>query len=663
MNSQRFFLMCAAVLALATGLSAQSVGDVLINEFCYDSQHNIGSASGPDLEWVELYNTTASTIDLSGWQLADNGGPITLPSGLSIAANGYFVIALTGSAAQYLRYTGWPADYVNTSGWAGLGNSGDGIAIFTPTPTSTCIDYIQYGSGAAVPGAPAWTGTRPNDPAGSNDFSHSRIPNGTNSDTVAGDAGSEAGATSFRAAPFTPGRANGGTVVDVWVPDQYADHYSGTGAVINTLAPRVTTEPLRMRINLPPGFDFNSTSSFGFSNIMAFRARYHDTTATVGVSFSFNAGETTVSTSTLTLPSGGNMPVSDVLLMYVDSLTGQLPNTVGTIVVDVACAITAGATTTFKLEIQVDAPQITPAANLGTIIESQSSQPTIAATGGLAPYTWSIANAPAWASINASTGQLTMSPTTGSAGPHTMDVTVSDSNTPARQDTVTFSVAVAEVLNITTTTLTTIATGNAPGQSVAATGGVAPYTFSLGGAPAWLSINPTTGALSGVAPAAGAYNFNALVSDSGGQNDSQPLTLTVVDSVVITSPATITPGKETEPYSYTFTATGGTAPYAWSATGLPGFLGLNPNTGELSGTPTNADGGTYNLSVTVTDASTPQQMHTLAVTLVVDQLSTVGGGGGNGGGNDGGGCAASTTSAWPLALIALALLRRRQRRS
>ncbi|SEQ96791.1 Putative Ig domain-containing protein [Actinokineospora terrae] len=54
-------------------------------------------------------------------------------------------------------------------------------------------------------------------------------------------------------------------------------------------------------------------------------------------------------------------------------------------------------------------------------------------------------------------------------------------------------------------------------------------------------------------------------------------------------------------YSQTLTATGGTAPYKWTATTLPPGLTINLNTGVISGTPTTASN--YNVTVTTTDAA------------------------------------------------------------
>ena len=50
--------------------------------------------------------------------------------------------------------------------------------------------------------------------------------------------------------------------------------------------------------------------------------------------------------------------------------------------------------------------------------------------------------------------------------------------------------------------------------------------------------------------------------------------------------------------SFTLSASGGTAPYTWSATGLPAGVTIGSSTGTVSGTPTAA--GTYNVTVTAT---------------------------------------------------------------
>jgi Putative Ig domain len=70
-------------------------------------------------------------------------------------------------------------------------------------------------------------------------------------------------------------------------------------------------------------------------------------------------------------------------------------------------------------------------------------------------------------------------------------------------------------------------------------------------------------------------------------------------------------------YSAQLAVTGGTAPYNWSATGLPTGLTLNPATGLLSGTPTAT--GMYSPQVTVTDSA--KLAHTTAATFTLPVAS------------------------------------------
>ena len=62
---------------------------ILINE--------VSPQGNPDREWVELYNLSGNTIDISGWTLSDEIGVITTASG-TIAGHSFFVIELTKTA-------------------------------------------------------------------------------------------------------------------------------------------------------------------------------------------------------------------------------------------------------------------------------------------------------------------------------------------------------------------------------------------------------------------------------------------------------------------------------------------------------------------------------------------------------------------------------------
>ena len=75
-------------------------------------------------------------------------------------------------------------------------------------------------------------------------------------------------------------------------------------------------------------------------------------------------------------------------------------------------------------------------------------------------------------------------------------------------------------------------------------------------------------------------------------------TCTVSGGVTVTNPGNKTGTVGTAITPFTLTATGGTAPYTWSATGLPGGVTIGSSTGTVSGTPTAS--GTFNVTATAT---------------------------------------------------------------
>jgi Zn-dependent metalloprotease len=76
---------------------------------------------------------------------------------------------------------------------------------------------------------------------------------------------------------------------------------------------------------------------------------------------------------------------------------------------------------------------------------------------------------------------------------------------------------------------------------------------------------------------------------------------------------------------FTVTASGGTSPYSFSATGLPAGVSISASSGQVSGTP--SAGGTFSVTVNVTDSSSPAKSGSTSFTF------TVSGGGGSCGAN------------------------------
>ncbi|WP_019990668.1 putative Ig domain-containing protein [Rudanella lutea] len=126
-------------------------------------------------------------------------------------------------------------------------------------------------------------------------------------------------------------------------------------------------------------------------------------------------------------------------------------------------------------------------------------------------------------------------------------------------------------------------------------------TYTAAGLPNGLSINPTTGVISGTPTVSGTFNVTVTANDGQGGSVSSPFQLNVAPNG---APSVTSPGDQSltlnTPASFTIVATdpeGGTLTYA--ATGLPGGLNINPTTGVVTGTPSQT--GVFPVSVTVTD--------------------------------------------------------------
>lgn len=93
-------VQCLAVLLpLRTAQAEAELSDagttaVIINEIHYDAQPTAGVA-----EYVELYNSSATAIDLAGWSLG-RGIDYVFPAGASLPAGGYVLVANRPAAMQ-----------------------------------------------------------------------------------------------------------------------------------------------------------------------------------------------------------------------------------------------------------------------------------------------------------------------------------------------------------------------------------------------------------------------------------------------------------------------------------------------------------------------------------------------------------------------------------
>ncbi len=165
---------------------------------------------------------------------------------------------------------------------------------------------------------------------------------------------------------------------------------------------------------------------------------------------------------------------------------------------------------------------------------------SLEASGGTAPYTFAVTSGtlPAGLAL-ASDGQFSGTPTT--AGEANLGFTVTDAAGLHAAATLTLVISPA-VLDITTTALPADALNTAYSQTLAVTGGTAPYTFSVasGTLPPGVTLS-SSGVLAGTPTAAGAFVFTVTVADSSApmMTGSAALTLNVYTATVQVNPSAV----------------------------------------------------------------------------------------------------------------------------
>lgn len=122
---------------------------------------------------------------------------------------------------------------------------------------------------------------------------------------------------------------------------------------------------------------------------------------------------------------------------------------------------------------------------------------------------------------------------------------------------------------------------------------------------------------------AGVYDFQWQLYQQGVGSFGQ---MSASVSITVGDPASLPPAPSVSglssleaikgtSFTYTFTATGGTAPYSWQViTGaLPAGISLNPNTGAITGTA--AETGNFSATIQVTDSQTQKGQKPISITV------------------------------------------------
>ena len=212
--------------------------------------------------------------------------------------------------------------------------------------------------------------------------------------------------------------------------------------------------------------------------------------------------------------SAGTFPFTAMVIDSIDSTTGDH-------VAFVNCTIV----------ITPPALQLACAGGSGQVGVAYSS--ALVAGGGTPAYTFSITAGalPPGMTLNPATGAITGTPTSAGTFNYAAKVVDSGSGT-AKTLTVNCNIMIAPPPLRLACAGGSGKVGVAYSSALVASGGTAPYTFSIivGSLPPGLTLNPLTGAISGTPTTAGTFNYTAKVVDSTGgtaQNQSVSCSITI----------------------------------------------------------------------------------------------------------------------------------------
>jgi hypothetical protein len=146
------FIVACCFIASCEKEDLYTSSDVKINELMSTNTGTVYDQNGEYDDWIELYNNSDSTVNLSGYYLTDNHKHFKkweFPSGTKIAGKGYLIIWADGDVTQ----AGLHANFKL---------SAEGEELLLITHGLKIADYVTFGSQSL-------------------ELSYSRIPNGTGS--------------------------------------------------------------------------------------------------------------------------------------------------------------------------------------------------------------------------------------------------------------------------------------------------------------------------------------------------------------------------------------------------------------------------------------------------------------------------------------------------
>ncbi|AZC27154.1 putative Ig domain-containing protein [Pseudomonas sessilinigenes] len=413
---------------------------------------------------------------------------------------------------------------------------------------------------------------------------------------------------------------------------------AATSVAVSTAATHGTATATGTSITYTPAPGYSGSDTFAYT---ATNASGTSSPATVTLTInaptlvitpaSFSNGTVGTPYSTTLSTSGGAVPYAYSITsgslpsgLSLNTLTGAIsgtPTASGTSNLTLTSTDNNGATGSKAYTLQINAQvPIANAVSATVAANSSANSITLSLSGGAAASV-AVATAATHGTATATGTGITYTPAPGYSGNDTFAYTATNASGTSNPATVTLTVS-APTLSINPASLGAGTSGTPYSTTLSTSGGAAPYTYSItsGSLPAGLSLNASTGTISGTPSASGTSNLTLTSTDNNGATGSKAYTLQINAQVPVANAVSATVAANSSTNPITLSISGGTATSVTVSTAATHGTATATGTG-ITYTPAPGYSGNDTFAYTATNTSGTSSPATVTLTVSAPTLS------------------------------------------